>query len=48
MREIKNEALQYYCNGIGEIHECGKRMLDSVDELPLSLQRPYQEYWTDE
>lgn len=48
MREIKNEQLQHYCNGIGEIHECGKRMLDSVDELPQSLQRPYLEYWTSE
>ena len=48
MREIKNSQLQYYCNGVGEIHECGKRMLDSVDELPQPLQRPYLEYWTDE
>ena len=36
------------CNGIGAIHECGKRMLDSVDELLQPLQRPYLEYWTDE
>lgn len=48
MQEIKSEQLQYYCNSIGEIHECGKRMLDSVDELPQPLQRPYQEFWTDE
>lgn len=48
MREIKSEQLQHYCNSIGEIHECGKRMLDSVDELPQLLQRPYQEFWTDE
>ena len=48
MREIKNSQLQYYCTAIGEIHECGKRMLDSVDELPQSLQRPYLDYWTAE
>ncbi|RKI66744.1 hypothetical protein D7V91_11620 [bacterium 1xD42-67] len=48
MREIKSKELQYYCNSIGEIHECGKRMLDRVDELPLLLQRPYQDFWTDE
>lgn len=48
MREIKDSQLQYYCNGIGELHECGKRMLDSVEELPQLLQRPYLEYWTDE
>ena len=34
MKEIKKEQLQYYCNSIGELHECGRRMLSSVDELP--------------
>lgn len=48
MKEIKKEQLQYYCNSIGELHECGRRMLSSVDELPQLLQRPYQEFWTSE
>ena len=48
MQEIKSKQLQYYCNCIGEIHKCGKRMLDSVDELPQPLQYPYQAFWTDE
>lgn len=48
MKEIKKEQLQYYCNCIGELHECGRRMLNNVDELPQMLQRPYQEFWTDE
>ena len=48
MKEIKSNQLQYYCNSIGEIHECGKRMLDNADELPPPLRRPYQELWTDE
>jgi hypothetical protein len=48
MREIKDSQLQYFCNGIGELHECGKRVLDSVEELPQPLQRPYLEYWTAE
>ena len=46
MKEIKKEQLQYYCNSIGELHECGRRMLSSVDELPQLLQRPYQEFWS--
>ena len=48
MQEIKSKQLQYYCNCVGEIHKCGKRMLDSVDELPQPLQYPYQAFWTDE
>lgn len=46
MQEIKEERLQYYCNAVGELHECGKRMLDSVEELPPMLQKPYLELWT--
>lgn len=48
MKEIKSNQLRYYCNSIGEIHECGKRMLGNADELPPPLRRPYQELWTDE
>ena len=33
MKEIKKEQLQYYCNSIGELHECGRRMLSSVDAV---------------
>lgn len=43
---IKRAQLQYYCNCLGELHEHGQRMLDSVLDLPVQLQWPYENLWT--
>lgn len=45
MEKLSNE-ISYWCNGLGELH-CGGVDI-TEDDLPLELQRAYDELWTDE